>query len=299
MVVGASLPQGSSEPAARAMPSAPTNRAGQNEGVPSFRRYVAIGDSSTEGLMDPDGEGGFRGWADRLAQHVADAQAEPLDYANLAVRGLHAGEVRTTQLEPALALGPDLMTVFAGVNDVISLHCDLEAVREHLDAMFGAARAAGATVLTFTMPDPGAINPLIRHLRPRMARYNGVVRAEAERHGVLLVDFDAYPVTVDPRLWFADRLHNSPLGHERIAAAVAWRLGVDGFDESWAEPLPDSPEVPTVRETVSSDLDWVVHHFSPWLGKAVRHVPHGLGVSARRPVPTVVPRSSSRDARQC
>jgi lysophospholipase L1-like esterase len=280
------------------MPWGPTRSPRQNEGVTSFRRYVAIGDSSTEGLMDPDGEGGFRGWADRLAQHLADAQADPVEYANLAVRGLHAGEILRTQLEPALALGPDLMSVFAGVNDVVSMRCDFGVLREALDGMFGAARATGATVVTFTMPDPGAVNPLVRHLRPRMFRFNRLVRSEAVRHGVHLVDFEAYPVAIDPRLWFADRLHNSPLGHERIAAAVAWRLGVDGFDESWAEPLPDALEVPTVRETVSSDLDWVVHHFSPWLGKAVRHVPHGLGISARRPVPTVVPPSSSRDARQ-
>ena len=53
----------------------------------TFRRYVAIGDSSTEGLEDPDGHGGYRGWADRLAQHIADAQDEPLEYANLAIRG--------------------------------------------------------------------------------------------------------------------------------------------------------------------------------------------------------------------
>jgi lysophospholipase L1-like esterase len=266
--------------------------------VPSFRRYVAVGDSSTEGLMDLDPGGGFRGWADRLALHVADAQGEPLDYANLAVRGLHAREIRETQLEPALALGPDLVSIFAGVNDVVSMRCDLAALRDDLDAMFGAARATGATVVTFTMPDPGAINPLVRGLGPRMARFNEVVRAEAARHDVGLVDFAVYPVTVDPRLWCPDRLHNTSRGHELIAAALAWRLGVDGFDESWAEPFPDPPEPRSLRASVSSDVDWVLHHFSPWLGKAVRRVPHGLGVSARRPVPTVVPTTSSRDARQ-
>ncbi len=259
----------------------------------SFRRYVAIGDSSTEGLVDLDEQGGYRGWADRLAQHIADAQDEPLDYANLAVRGLQAQEVRETQLGPALALGPDLVSIFAGVNDVISVRCDLAEVRGHLDAMFGAARATGATVATFTMPDPGAINPLVRRLRPRMSRFNDVIRDEAARHGVLLVDFEAHPVTVDPRLWCPDRLHNSTLGHERIAAAMAWRLGLEGFDESWTEPFPDPPEPHTRREVVAGDLDWVVHHLSPWLGKAVRSAPHGRGITAKRPVPTVVPRSDA------
>jgi lysophospholipase L1-like esterase len=79
--------------------------------VTTFRRYVAIGDSSTEGLEDPDGEGGYRGWADRLAQHVADGQNEPLEYANLAIRGMRMKEIRTGQLDDALAMRPDLLTV--------------------------------------------------------------------------------------------------------------------------------------------------------------------------------------------
>jgi lysophospholipase L1-like esterase len=64
--------------------------------VRTFRRFVAIGDSTTEGLDDPDGEGGYRGWADRLAEIIANAQAEPLDYANLGVRSLHLSEIRAT-----------------------------------------------------------------------------------------------------------------------------------------------------------------------------------------------------------
>jgi hypothetical protein len=37
-----------------------------------------------------------------------------------------------------------------------------------------------------------------------------------------------------------------------------------------------------------------VHHLAPWLGRNLRGIPHGLGVQAKRPVPTVVPRSSTR-----
>ncbi len=72
----------------------------------AFRRYVAIGDSTTEGLEDPDGTGGYRGWADRLAQHIADHQDEPLEYANLAIRGLRMREIRMSQFEAALAMEP-------------------------------------------------------------------------------------------------------------------------------------------------------------------------------------------------
>jgi len=83
-----------------------------------FERYVAMGDSSTEGLDDPDGAGGYRGWANRLAERVAQAQGGLL-YANLGVRGKRSREIREEQLGAALAMKPDLATVFAGSNDIL------------------------------------------------------------------------------------------------------------------------------------------------------------------------------------
>ena len=257
----------------------------------SFRRYLAIGDSSTEGLEDPDDAGGYRGWADRLAQHLADAQTEPLEYANLAVRGLRMREIRTTQLEPALDLRPDLLTVFGGVNDVIGGHCDFASVRSDLEAVFTGARRLGCTVLTFTMPDPAAINPLGWRLRERMYALNAIIRSEAEAHDVLVMDFQRYPVAKDPRLWFEDRLHGNALGHARMARALAWRLGVPGFDDSWADPLPEELVRPRPREQMATDLDWAVHHLAPWLGRNLRGFPRAPGLKAKRPVPTLVPRS--------
>ena len=50
-----------------------------------IRSYVALGDSFTEGLDDPRADqGGYRGWADRFAQMLAERQPG-LRYANLAV----------------------------------------------------------------------------------------------------------------------------------------------------------------------------------------------------------------------
>src|SRR5262245_21538294 len=108
-----------------------------------YERYVAIGDSTTEGLDDPDGRGGYIGWADRLAGHVARAQGGLL-YANLAVRGLRARSIRTTQLEAALALKPDLVTVVVGMNDLIHPGFDQPQVIEDLEQIMRPLREAGA-----------------------------------------------------------------------------------------------------------------------------------------------------------
>jgi lysophospholipase L1-like esterase len=261
--------------------------------VTAFRRYVAIGDSSTEGLEDPDGNGGYRGWADRLAQHIADGQDMPLEYANLAIRGMRMKEIRTGQLADALAMRPDLLTVFGGVNDLIAGPLNFDSIHADYVIIFGEARRQGTTVLTFTMPDPTAINPLGRYWRERAARLNNIIRREAENYGVLVMDFEQYSVAEDPRLWFEDHLHGNELGHQMIAAALAWRLGIDGFDEGWAE-LEGEPERLRGREKLRDDIDWARNHVAPWLTKGIRGIRQGRGVQRKRPIPEVVPKSTVR-----
>jgi lysophospholipase L1-like esterase len=261
--------------------------------MPTFRRYVAIGDSSTEGLEDPDGEGGYRGWADRLAQTIANAQAEPLDYANLGIRSLRLSEIRTTQFDPAMAMRPDLLSIFGGANDLLSVTCDLAGIRADLAAIFGEARSQDCTVVTFTMPDPSSVNPFGRRLRGRMLQFNEIIRAEADRYGVLVMDFERYPIAQDPRLFSEDRLHASELGHERVAAALAWRLGIEGASESWAAPFPEAPPRLRTREQLAEDVHWARRYFAPWLGRGILGVPHSAGLTAKRPVLTRVPRQSS------
>ena len=252
-----------------------------NRVVTTFRRYVAIGDSSTEGLEDPDGNGGYRGWADRLAQHIADHQDEPVEYANLAIRGLRMREIRTNQFEAALAMEPELLSVFGGMNDVI---------------IFGQARRQGIKVLTFTVPDLASINPLGMAFRDRVTKLNDIIRTEAERHGVIVMAFEQYPVAQDPRLWFADRLHGNELGHQIVAAALAWRLGVDGIDDSWTTPLEGELVRPRGRQLVTSDIEWAMRYLAPWLGRGIRRMRTGYGIDPKRPIPTVVPKSSLSEA---
>jgi lysophospholipase L1-like esterase len=256
--------------------------------VTVFARYVAIGDSSTEGLEDRDGSGGYRGWADRLAETIAGAQREPLRYANLGVRGLRLNEILITQFDQAMAMRPDLLSVFGGANDLLSIECDFDLIESDLALIFGEARAADCTVVTFTMPDPSAVNPFGRRLRGRMLRLNDIVRAEAERYGVLVVDFQHYPIAEDPRLFSEDRLHANELGHERVAAALAWTLGVEGADQAWADPLREPPRVRT-REQLAADLQWARRYFAPWLGRGIRGVPHDHQTTAKRPVLAPVP----------
>jgi lysophospholipase L1-like esterase len=250
--------------------------------TPSWSRYVALGDSTSEGLEDPypDG-GGYRGWTDRLAERLAVLEPD-LGYANLAVRGKLARQVREEQLDAALALQPDLATVIAGLNDVLRRHCDVVAVAGHLDAMIGALRAAGATVVTFTYPDPVPVNPIARPARDRLASFNARLRDIAARHGAVLVDFERHPVTSDRRLWHPDRLHANSEGHARIAAALAHALGLPGADETWSAPLPAMARVPRHR-ALAADAVWGRRHLAPWALRRLRGTSSGDGIVAKRP----------------
>jgi lysophospholipase L1-like esterase len=244
----------------------------------SYRRFVALGDSTTEGLMDPYPDGRFRGWADRLAERLAELEPELL-YANLAVRGKVAGQVRADQLGPALALQPDLASVLAGVNDVLHRHCDVAAVAAEIDATVGPLREAGADVLLFTLPDPIPVNPLARGVASRLRRLNAELREIAARHDAFVVDLERAPVASDPRLWHLDRLHGNAEGHRRVAAAAAHVLGLPDADESWSLDLPD----PRARRSAAADAIWAGRYFTPWLLRRLRGRSTGDGRTAKRP----------------
>jgi uncharacterized protein (DUF952 family)/lysophospholipase L1-like esterase len=253
---------------------------GAGDDIAVFERYVALGDSQTEGLIDPDGRGGYRGWADRLAETLA-AGSPHLQYANLAVRGRLMGQIRAEQLGPALAQRPDVVTVMGGLNDVLRPAFDLDAVVGDLEAMLGALRDTGATVLTNTFPDIAAIAPVLRRLGPRVDAFNAAIRAAARRHDARVVDFAGRGVGTDLRIWSADRIHANALGHALIAAAFADALAVPGYAD-WSEPLPDAVRQQR-RHRLGGEARWLGRTVVPWLLRRARGRSSGDGITAKRP----------------
>jgi lysophospholipase L1-like esterase len=244
------------------------------------RRLVAIGDSTVEGLEDPRPDGTYRGWADQLAAHLA-AREPGLTYANLAVRGRTVRQVRDGQLDAALALRPDLAVVVAGVNDLLRPRLDAAALREDLLHLHGALAAAGAQVLTFTMPDMASVAPMAVALRGRLRLLNDITHEAGRRHGTTVVDLAAEPVASHPALWHTDRLHGNAEGHRRIGLALAAALGCDV--EDWRAPLGEVPRRPLPR-LVLDELTWAQGHLLPWAWRHLRGRSSGDERECKRPV---------------
>lgn len=247
-----------------------------------FTRYVALGDSQTEGLNDGDEQRGYRGWADRFAERLA-ADDPGLLYANLAVRGCRARDVRTHQLPAALSLQPDIATVVVGMNDMLRHDYDLEQTVCQVEETFAALSATGAAVYTMTFPHVGRMLPVMSWLLPRQRVLNERIREAAERHGVPVLDLFELELTADPRLWSHDRIHGSTEGHELIASGMAELVGVPGIDGSWRVPLPDRARHSPLA-VVRREAQWTATFLVPFLVRQLRGRGPGTGRSAKRPV---------------
>jgi lysophospholipase L1-like esterase len=245
-----------------------------------WSRYVAVGDSFTEGIGDPEPgvPGGFRGWADRVAE-VLGSTSEDFAYANLAIRGRLLQQIIDEQAQAALDLRPDLITVSAGGNDIIRPGTDPDEVASRFDGLVKTLSSQGATVVVFTGPDIGT-TPVLGRIRGKVAIYNENVHAIALRHDAVVADMWSLRELADSRMWAPDRLHFSPLGHHTIARAVLASLAVENALEEYTLPQAE-PQL--WRAARREDIGWAREYLVPWVLRRVRHQSSGDGRGPKRP----------------
>jgi lysophospholipase L1-like esterase len=215
--------------------------------------FVALGDSITVGMGDPMPDGSWRGWAALLAS------AAGLRLHNLAASGALSIDVEREQLPRALELRPTLAAVVVGVNDTLRRDFAAGRVGAALAHSVGALSAAGATVLTMRLPDPGRMfglpGALARPLGRRIRSVNAVADVVAARYGTVHFDAARHPQTYDRRMWSVDRLHPSERGHRLVAHSYAALLGVP------APALEPSGDPPTRR----AKLGWLATKGTRWV----------------------------------
>lgn len=251
-----------------------------------MKKYLALGDSFTEGVGDEDllRPNQVRGWADRTAEVLC---AHGWEYANLAIRGKKIRQVINEQLDVGLSLAPDLVSIYAGGNDILRPKADLDALMRGYEGMVRRFTEAGSTVLLFTGFDT-VDSPLFSKTRPRTAIYNEKIREIADAHGALIADYWRWREFSDIRYWAVDRLHMSAAGHTLMASKVLDVLGKNHVTEAnWSSqitlPALQSLPVNSRGEQLKEDLGWAKEHLGPWIKRRLTGTSSGDTLQPKYP----------------
>jgi lysophospholipase L1-like esterase len=260
----------------------------------AYTRYVALGDSITEGLCDPAPArpGAWLGWADRLAG-ILDGDARlsggTVEFANLAVRGRRIADVVGEQVPGALALQPDLVSVLVGANDLMSPTADPDALADRLADGVRMLRSHGTTVLLANLFDP-QFAFFLKPFRGRAAVFNANIWSIARDHHAVVLDVWGVREFRDPAMWGADRVHLSSRGHRLLATHAAHALGVPYAETTFGDavdPHVDVPEPPAGPDELPLRT-WLRVHAIPWAARRLRGISSGDGLSAKLPEPLPV-----------
>lgn len=236
-----------------------------------WRRYVALGDSLTEGLCDPAPDGALRGWADRLALLLAARGG--LHYANLAIRSKRVRDVAGLQLARALELRPDLVSILIGANDLVKPRVDVTALAAELEDAVRRLRGIGADVLLVTpfLPGRRAASIYTRRFSAFATALSGI----AARTGAILIDTDLHPSLAERSNWGEDMVHLSSRGHRFLAYRAAEVLGVPD-----ADALGVLDAAMHEHEAIGAGV-WWRRHALPWVWRRLNGRAAGDGRIAK------------------
>jgi lysophospholipase L1-like esterase len=228
-------------------------------------RYAAIGDSFTEGLGDELPDGSLRGWADLVAAGLAAAQAEPLQYANLAIRGRLLEPIVSEQLERALLLSPvpTLITLNGGGNDMMRAGTDTARLVGLTERAIRRCVGTGVRLVVLSGADPSARLPFGGLIRRRGEALTAAIAELASRYDIEMVDIFHDAEIRRAAYWSPDRLHLNAAGHQRVAGLVLTALGYPA-----AAHVVDPG--PAESRRMVAEGRYYREHVLPWLHRRLR-----------------------------
>lgn len=244
--------------------------------------YVAIGDSLSEGL----GDFSFlerrvhSGWTDRFATLLAmDAELDGREfkYANLAIRGANIRAIMGSQLERALLLKPDLVSVMAGQNDFFCKAEDLPELERVFREGIQKLLDAGCQVIV-----SNTINPIHLVVFRRLARLAStmteMIERVAKQLNVPIHDVHRIESLSEIRYWAEDMVHFSGPGHIKVANKAA-----DILQLRFRQSEFDDCEIWIPKRGLIGTSRWVVVHVIPFMVRRMRGVTSGDGLEPKLP----------------
>ncbi|QKJ19531.1 SGNH/GDSL hydrolase family protein [Microbacterium hominis] len=233
-------------------------------------RYVAIGDSFTEGVGDELPDGHVRGWADLVAQGWADAAGTPISYANLAIRGKLVQPIVDEQLEPALALRPTHLSFNGGGNDMLRPRTSVSRVVAAFEHVLRRCDEEGVTLIVLSGANPSGQLPLSRVIQRRGDLLSFAVQERLAARADLVRAYNWFDRELaSPPYWSEDRLHMNARGHHRVAARVLTALG--------AEPPAGWWSLPALPAATPRGASYYRDHVGPWVRRRLTGTSSGDG----------------------
>jgi len=166
-----------------------------------------LGDSLTAG-WNLDEEQAYPALIGRQLQ----SRGAPIRVLNAGVSGdTTAGGLR--RLSWVLKQKPDLVVVALGANDGLR-GLDLQAMEDNLRQILVDLKTSGTPALLVGMQIPPNLGATYA------GRFEGIYKTLAKEHGVPLVPFLLDGVAGQADMTFADGIHPTAPGHERMAATV-------------------------------------------------------------------------------
>jgi lysophospholipase L1-like esterase len=200
------------------------NRQGGAEGRPMIAGpivYVALGDSTGFGVGAREG-----GYVKRLFDRINERRPGST-LQNLCVSGATTDDVIRGQLERAVALNPDLVTVGIGIND-IGHGLTIEQFSKNYETILSTLKKkTHAQIVVTNIPDVSSAPRIPDSMRSvyqrQIDQFCQRLVEIAERHGVTI--FDIYTITKDelpshPEYFSSDGFHPSDAGYELWATQM-------------------------------------------------------------------------------
>jgi len=200
-----------------------------------WSRYLALGDSVTEGVGDDAGDLACRSWADWLVDGLR-VTAPGLEYRNVSSAGATAAVVLGAQIGEIESFRPDLVSVTVGANDARVPSWTASVFEAELTSIFDWAASVGAEVMTGTYADVemtilgagGRTRDSWRLYFSRMHEVNAVIRKVGERFDACLIEME-YTEASDARYLSRDMTHPNALAYRLIGQTA---LGILAARES-------------------------------------------------------------------
>ncbi|MBW7477300.1 SGNH/GDSL hydrolase family protein [Paenibacillus oenotherae] len=189
-----------------------------------WKRFTAIGDSFTEGKGDDVGELQCISWVEHFAERMRHEEPA-FKSVNLAQGGLITREIMEQQLERALSLKPDLVSIITGGNDIMKGVWNEGEFRKLLGDMLSAIRSQGAVIIVGNIADFALTIPVLKmpkkiELQRLIRDANSVIAELARQHNAVHLDFWSRPDSRDLAHFSADFIHPNAAGYVNIAEYV-------------------------------------------------------------------------------